>query len=316
MAMQANRWTFVLVGLALCVAAVLEAQRGALRGEVLDEENQPLEGVQVLVEKTTSDGRPLRPPRRYNAKSNDKGEFNLVALPTGRYRATFTKKGFEKLQLDTNVIDGIASLDQVRMLRMLEGALDEEDAKIANEYLSKANDAAKAGDYRSAIENMKKFLEFVPGNAEAHFNLAAHYENAGEPDNALASYQKVVELRPTFYEAWVAIAGIYGSRQGYQEAVEAFGKAVEIRPDDPLVLFNYAAYATNAGDTETAQKAFEMLTELDPNHALAHYQLAMIKISQQKNEEAIAHLEKYLELEPEGANADTAKALLEQLKQS
>ena len=54
--------------------------------------------------------------------------------------------------------------------------------------------------------------------------------------------------------------------------------------------------------------------KLDPRMADAHYWLGMTLVSQSKLPQAKAPLQEYLKLAPNGEHAETAKALLAQIK--
>lgn len=295
----------------LMVTSSAEAQRGSVRGRVVDAEKQPLEGAEILLEYQGI------PKQRIKAKTDDKGEFAQVGLPTGNYQLTYTMEGYVPVIRRVHVGPDLATdLGSVSLIKMPEGALTEKQHKEAQGYLDAAEEAMKKADYQGAIVSYEKFLQLSPKSAEAHYHIATAYDKMGKPDEAMKYYQKAVELRPDFFEAYLAISDVHASKQQWPEAMGALKKALELRPTEKTVLFNYGAYAGNTGDMATAQQAFEKFIELDPTNALARFQLALVLVGQEKNQEAIAHLEKYLELEPEGSKAETVKELLEQLKKN
>ncbi|MFQ5790226.1 MAG: tetratricopeptide repeat protein [Acidobacteriota bacterium] len=315
--MKANRrvtapfpGVLVLITSMLLVAADAGAQRGGIRGRVVDEHGDPLEGVEVLFE-LVDGARPLK------TKTNAKGQFVKAGLRLGDYRITCSLEGYEVVVLQVRISFGRPqTLDDVVLAKLPEGTLTETTHRQAQDALDAAAAASEGEDHQAAIDSLKKFLELVPDSAEAHFNIAASYEKMGDAENALSYYQKAVELNPELFDAWVAIADLYSKQKKWKEGMAALEKALEIRPGEPLLRFNYGAYAFNAGDMALAQESFQELIELNPDYAMAYYQLAMVMVGQGKNDEAIPHFEKYLELEPEGANAATAQGILEQLKKN
>lgn len=298
----------VALALGLMVAARAEAQRGRVRGRVVDNETRPLAGVEILLEYQGV------PRQRITVKTDTKGDFVQVGIPTGNYKVTYSVEGYMPVTQGVRVTEDGYDLGTVPLLKLPEGALSEKGAKAAQGNLDSAAKAVSKGDYQAAIASYQKFLELSPKNAEAHFNIATNYEKLGNHEEALAYYGKALELRPDLYEAYLAIAEIHAATQKWAEATAALKKALDLRPQERTLLFNYGAYAGNAGDTATARQSFEKLLELDPTHALAHYQLAMILLGQGENPGAIAHLENYLALAPEGPKAATAKEILAQVK--
>jgi tetratricopeptide (TPR) repeat protein len=298
-----------IVALALATAFPAAAQRGVLRGKVVDAEGNPLEGVQVVIELQGGAG------RKFTTTTKASGEFVRVGLSSASYSVTCTKDGYVPGLLEL-AISGSEPIDvgNIVLEKVPEGAITEKAREEAQKHLDAAMSASDKADYQATIESLKKFLETVPGSAEAHFNIAAAYEKLKDLDNAIASYQKAVELKPDFYDAYVAMGDIYGSRKQWQEGADQLEKALKLKPNEAQVLFNWGAYSANAGDPVKAQGAFEKLIQLDPKNAGVHYQLGVLLLSQAKNEEAIAAFEKYLELDPQGARAATVKEILSQIK--
>ena len=66
------------------VASPADAQTGMLKGKVVDKDGKPLDKVAITIE--FKDGI----TRKYDVKSNKKGEFIQIGLPPGNYQATAT----------------------------------------------------------------------------------------------------------------------------------------------------------------------------------------------------------------------------------
>ena len=74
---------FVLAVAAYAVPAA--AQSGQLKGEVTDAQNKAVEGAKILMEATDTG-------RKFETKTNAKGEFVQIGLPPGNYNVTATKE--------------------------------------------------------------------------------------------------------------------------------------------------------------------------------------------------------------------------------
>lgn len=309
--MNVNYWAPTrarILALMLVVAGEASAQMGGVQGKVVDENGNPLEGVEITLE-LKGGGRIIE------VTTNAKGDFAKGGIRPGTYTITYSLDGYEEARGEIQITMGRPEyMGTLTLAKLPEGTLTEEAHERAQQALVEAQAASGEKDYQATIESLKEFIELVPDSAEAYFNLAAAYEQIGDSENALVNYQKAVELKPDLYDAWVAIGEIYSSLKKWREGMDALGKALELQPNQTVVRFNYGAYAFNAGDMGAAQEAFEKLIESNPSHAMGHYQLGIVMVSQGQNEEAAVHLEKYLELEPEGANAATAKELLNTLK--
>jgi len=306
----AFRFAFPAVAaLVLMMAAPAAAQRGIIRGKVVDADGKPLERVEVVIELQGGAG------RKFPTSSKPNGEFVRVGLTSGNYKITCSKDGFIPgiLELAVSGTDPI-DVGKIVMEKVPEGAITEKARDEAQKHLQAAVGASEKADYQTTIDSLKKFLETVPNSPEAHFNIAAAYEKLKDEENALAYYRKAVELKPDLFDAYVAMGDIYGGRKQWKEGAEQLQKALALKPNEAQVLFNSGAYLANAGEPEAAQQAFEKLIQLNPQHALAHYQLGVIFLGQAKNEDAVREFEKCLELDPQGSRAATAKEILSQIK--
>lgn len=290
------------------VAAESFAQRGSLRGRIVGEDGNPIEGVECSVE--LSEG-----GRSTSAETKDDGQFVRGGLRPGTYTITCEKEGYRRLALSTNV-SGFdqANLGERVMYRLQPGELSEAEHARATELLEEFNMSTESGNEQATLESLMELKEMMPESPEVHFNIASTYEKMEDQDNALLYYEKTTELKADFYEAWLAIGDIHGKRQEWADAQSAMKKAIDLRATDPIAVFNYSVYAQNAGDAAAAKAGYEKVLAIDPNRALAHYQLGLIAVGAQENDAALAHFEKFLELEPNHPQAEAAKGVIDALK--
>lgn len=295
------------------VAVEAWAQSGGVRGKVVNQNGEPVEGAEVQIEYT--DGL----ARSYTATSDEKGEFMRLGLGPGNYRLLFRKERHEPAIEEIRVRLGSPyDIGQVVLFKVPDEQLTRQEAEDLTAEVQKILERGVADvekeDYPAALDAFLEVIEKVPGSADAHFNVGFVYKKMKAMDDALTHFQKATELQPGYYEAWVEMGDIYNNSGKYPEAIQAFEKSIAIR-SEVSPLYNYGAACLNAGEIPKAQEAFEKALALDPNHAGANYQMGMVLVNQGKNDEAVTYLEKYLELEPEGPNAATAKGILDYLKQ-
>src|SRR5688572_5860324 len=79
----------VLVAIAAW-ASPAAAQTGQVKGKVVDAKNQPMEGAQVTIEMTEGMN------RKYEVKTNRRGEFIQIGLQPGQYKITASKDGMSQ----------------------------------------------------------------------------------------------------------------------------------------------------------------------------------------------------------------------------
>ena len=285
------------------------AQRGAVGGEVVDEDGNPMEGVEVTLELADGGG------RKTTTKTDKDGRFIKPGLKLGAYRVELRYEGYQPEVLGVQVGSGQNFVDRVTMYKLPPGVLSDTEHAKATELLAAANAGSESGDPQATIDALKEFLEMVPDSAEAHFNIAQSYQQLKDPDNALIYFEKTAELKPSFFEAWLNMSYIYTERKEWDKGIEVLQKAIELKPTEVVPNFNLAVLAINAQKMELAEEALNKVVQLDPGRAMAHYHLGTVSLNKGDNEAAATHFNKYLELDPEGANAAAAKAILETLSQ-
>jgi tetratricopeptide (TPR) repeat protein len=307
--MQSNRWTAFAAAVAVLVSADAFAQRGAVRGKLIGEDGQPLEGVVCKIELHGGGGRATSVTTKKN------GEFVKPGLQAGNYVVTCEKEGYRSLPLGA-AVTGFEQTDlgTNTFYRLAPGELSEKDHARATELLAKFNISSESSDHQGTLNSLFDLEKMMPESPEIQFNIASTYEKLGEPEKALERYQKTVELKPDFYEAWLAIADIQGKKKAWPEAAGAMKKAIDLKATDPVAVFNYAVYAQNAGEVAAAEAAYQKALALDPKRAMAYYQLGLIAVSKQDNDAALAHFEKFLEIAPNDPQAEAAKGVIEALK--
>ena len=304
-----------LLSMALLLAGEAYAQTGSVRGQIVDENEQPVGGVEIVFQFLGGVN------RQHTATSDEDGDFIRAGLPTGRYQLTFTRSGHQSYQYELKVLGGPPTqLGMVVLPTLSEGARSDLEKQSLNQTVApvfkEGVAAMNAEDYTAAIAAFERVLEIDPEKTEAIYNLGVAHENLGQMDQAIVFYEKAVELQTSAVEPYLALAAVYTANQQWAEAKAMLQEADTLQPDDVDTVFDMGAVAMNAGDVPAAEKAFQRVVELDDAHALGHYQLGMVYVNQGKSEEAVAHLEKYLELEPDGPQAATATGLLDYLKKN
>ena len=91
--MKSNRWTAAAAAISILMTADAFAQRGGLRGRLVDEAGQPLEGIECRIELYGGGGRATSVTTKKN------GEFAKAGLQVGNYVVTCEKEGYRPLPL-------------------------------------------------------------------------------------------------------------------------------------------------------------------------------------------------------------------------
>ena len=316
--------------LALLGPASVHAQlnnAAAVRGQVNDEQGQPLVGVNVELEfKGESRVKIVK-----KAVTDKKGGYIYSGLLPGAWTFHFSKAGYKPAQLNTNIsLGGISDIEAVTMSASGGDALGggtpitgpsagpgvsaDKSKELAAKYTA-AIAAMKAGAPAEAETLLKELIAVVPGFAPAHQALGSVYAGRGEAAAAEAEYRKLVELDPDTTVSHLVLANFLTTVGRNEEAFKALQDAAPRFPQDALVQFALGATAFNLGKSDEAQAAFLKAVELDPTSAEPNFYLGSLAVSANDVPKAVAYFEKYVSLAPANApNLAAAKSLLEALK--
>jgi tetratricopeptide (TPR) repeat protein len=317
-------WLVVCVAVVAAAMAIPVAAQstGMVRGIVKDMQGQPVEGAKVTIEADGSN-------RRFETKSNKKGEFIQIGLISGKYKVTA-----EKDKVVSNTADVSVAISRPGEANLVLGAAaamansKEMAAKTAElkKTFEEGVAASRAGNHDEAIAKFQHAAELNPNCYDCYYNMAFSSTQKKDYDAAEASYKKAIEIKADYAEAWNGLANVYNATRKFDEAAKASAKAMELSSavgaggaagapgGNADALFNQGVILWNGGKVADAKKQFEAAIAANPNHAESHYQLGMALVNEGNLPAAGTEFETYLKLAPEGPNAATAKGILATIK--
>lgn len=328
----------VVLALGWISQSQLQAQVGVIRGEVVDEQGNPIEDVTIRIEG-------MDVARKYKVDTGKDGKYLHAGVALqGVYRVIAEKKGFQS--------------DYVEGVRPAFSTSDEERGVV--NFRLKAGEARKLAfemtdeereELKRRQEEARKQAERMAAIRE-QFNMGVEQYNAGMFEEAAKSFAAALEKDPQQPAVWANLGNAYIKLNQYDKALEAYDKAIELSPQDPAFYQNrgsihaalgnseqakadYEKSATisaadnpkaaaanfynlgvtyiNTGKNLEAAEALQKAIEYDPRHAEAHYQLGITLLGLNRIEDSLKHLKEYVKLAPQGPNAEVAAALIEQL---
>lgn len=300
------------------VAGTASAQTtGQVRGKVVNEKNQPVEGAVIVIEMTEGMS------SRHETKTNRRGEYVQVGLQPGQYKVTASKDGMSQ-SFDVRVRLSPSEVN----FTLKPGMVSDDEAKKAEARLAAVKGAFQAGvtlsnegKHDEAIAEFKKVLAEVPKCVECYNNIGTIYNRKSDYAEAEKAFKQALELNPQSADAYNGLATAYNAQKKFDQAAEASAQAQKLAGatgatggGNAATVFNQGVIAWNAGKVPEAKKLFEQAVQLDPKMADAHYWLGMATVNEGKLPEAAKHFEEYLKLAPTGQYAEQAKGILSQIK--
>jgi len=294
---------------ALCVPPVFAQATGTVKGVCKDMEGKPIAGAN-LEWVNTDNG------RKYNLKTNKKGEYFSLGIEIGKYKVTLTQDGkqldsvnnfpvggdevtldfdLKKSQVEAAQQKGITP-EQLKQMQeqQAKAAKETNTVKVLNEKLAVANQAMQTGDFETAVNTLNEATQMDPTRdllwarlGDAHLSSAPKQTDAAERakryTDAVSDYQKAIDLKKKVMET-------------------------SPKPEDAKSL---AAYYNNLGQAEarTGQleesvKAYDQAAALNPPGAAQYYyNQGAVLTNSGKVDEANTAFDKSIAADPTKAEA-------------
>ena len=293
---------------------------GMVKGKVLDEKRQPVEGAKVTI---TSKEPGIN--RSYTVTTKKNGDYAQVGIPPGQYTVTAEKEKVGAQSFEVRVRLGDPTEVNFQLTAGSAATKEQQQKAAQVQALFDAGVAAtRANDYDTAIAKFQEAITMLPNCYDCYYNIGQ--ANAQKKDYAKAeeSFKKAIELKADYADAYNGLATIYNAQKKFDDATAASQKAAELSAAPAAgggatgggnvnARYNLGVIAWNAGKAEDAKAKFEEALKVDPNHAASHYQLGMCLVNLGKLAEAAPEFETYLKLAPDGEFAAQAKAIIASL---
>jgi tetratricopeptide (TPR) repeat protein len=294
----------------LCVffAASAAAQpkgNARINGKILDDQGKPAQAVAVRAVKAGD-------PQIMEAKTNDKGEWQIAGLTEGQWNLEFVKEGFDSQRMTVEV-SGNRNPPIDMKLTKAAPAVDP-NAELQAE-MQKAVELQKAGKLPEARKVIADLIAKYPSAYRLNAFIATTYEGEKNFDKAIEHMLIVVEKEPADLDMKMFLAELYTQKGSRDEAQKILAGIDMTQVKDPTLFINMAIGSINAGKADDAIATLDMVAKQFPQQSNVLYYRARAYIVAKKMAEATADLEKFVSIAPPDARElPDAKKLLEQLK--
>ena len=304
-----------LAAAAVCLSpGAASAQTGTARGKVVDDKGQGLEGAQITMEY------PGPMTRKFETKTNKKGEFTQVGMQPGVYRVTANKEGYVGTFVEARITLGDpVYLPDLKLAPKSAAGGAAGGADKSNEELragfEKGNALMNEGKLDEAEAEFRALIAKNPTVPQLHHNLAVVLSKKKDAAGAEASYLKALEVRPDYIDGYAALSNFYLANNQGDKATEVINKALATQPDNAKLQFQLGLAQFASGQYEPAAATFNKVAAMDASNAEVQYYLGTIALTSGKKAECVEHLEKYLASKPTNTqNAAVAPGLLQACK--
>jgi len=286
-------------------SALLALTKGGIKGTVVDQNNDPIEGVKVTIVSIEY------PSQIFNLKTDKRGQFIQIGIEPGSYRVLCEKEGFSQHQSQIKVSMNTREEITVNLRPGQQEILVQ--GIPGSEELSEALQLFQKGKYEEALVGFKSALEKKPEDAIVYYNLGATYMVLEKQNEAIDAFRRSIDIQPDNFQALKYIGQLYGKKENYEEASKYYTRAAKISADDPEVFYNLGVSLMNINNQNEALNAFQKSIGCKKDYADAYYQLGLLYLNLNKMDKARTALKEFLRLAPDDPKAAMAKKILELL---
>ena len=195
---------------------------GMVKGKVTDAKNQPVDGAKVVIE--FKEG----VTRKFEVKTNKKGEYIQIGLQPGIYQITATKDGVGTGIQETKI--SIGATQQVDITLQAAGAgggsLSKEEEAF-RKLFTEGIEANKAGKHDEAIAKFTEALKDRPDCYACQYNIGGSLMQKQDYPAAEAAFQAAAKLDPTSAEPYNALANLYNATKKFDQAAAMTAEALK-----------------------------------------------------------------------------------------
>jgi tetratricopeptide (TPR) repeat protein len=301
--MRKHSFSFLVIMLAAGVlASTALAQVGMLRGTVMNDNGDTVEGATVILENSDAS-----PPRR-EEQTDSRGRFVVLGLNSGEWTLTVEAEGFHPQLLTVRLRQGEnapanVTLERIRhplVVALGEAALEGLDPEALEAEFTAAEEAMNNQQWEQAITRYRSVLSKLPMMTNLNIQIGGALRQLGQYEEAIAAFEAAAagdpQLEPDveteiartrmamgdFDAAGSALASAADSAGATREdlynlgelefangnmdaAADWYQKAAAIDPTWGKPLFKLGLVALNQGDIEAAKGLFSQVVETDPN---------------------------------------------------
>ncbi len=167
---------------------------------------------------------------------------------------------------------------------------------LAHFYLGLSLSADR--QYAQAVEPLKTALDLEPGHIQAHIALGDAYLKLGDVPEARAEYLRALDLQDSYAPAHDGLARVYEAEGDDDRAVEEYRKALELNVAFPDTYANLGDLYLRRGRLDEAIDLFRKAIEIKPDFSLAYSRLGIAYDREGLTNKAVAALNRAKAIAP------------------
>ena len=159
------------------------------------------------------------------------------------------------------------------------------------------------GQWSAALASLRRTLEIWPHDVRSLIDAADTMRALGQARESVALYQRALQIDPRAVEAQNNLGNAFLELGQPADAVGCYRLALEIRADDAVAHCNLGTALRQLGRLPEALSSTQQAIALDPGLSVAHHNLGLVFEGLGQREQAVAGYRQALALKPDYVEA-------------
>ncbi|WP_106792631.1 tetratricopeptide repeat protein [Aquimarina sp. Aq78] len=168
----------------------------------------------------------------------------------------------------------------------------------AEHYFKRGRCKAVIHDWKSALSDLDKSIEFSPNAMISYYVRGAVKERLDDLEGARDDFSKVIELKPDYEMAWLDRAQIYTKLENFDAAKEDLNMALKLYPNWSLAFFRFGNLYSDKKDYDEAIIYYEKCIEINKDSYMAYNNLGDIHYKKKNYDKAILYTSEAITIFP------------------
>jgi len=173
----------------------------------------------------------------------------------------------------------------------------------ADMHFNLGNEFYAQGFIREAEQSYRDAIRIDPGHIDAYGNLGVLLNRFGMVSEAAACYRKMIQIKPDFVKAHYILGGLLSALGQHGEALLSCQRALRLQPNSVEALCNLGVAFQGLGQLDEAAKNIRKAIEIKPAYAEAHINLGNVFSDLGQLADAKACYIRAIQLQPDSAVA-------------
>jgi tetratricopeptide (TPR) repeat protein len=293
------------------LASTALAQPGTLRGIVMSDNGDTLEGATVILENPDAN------PPRLEQQTDSSGRFVVLGLNSGEWTLTVEAEGFHPQLLTVRTRQGANAPADVTLARIRhplvvalgEAALEGLDPEALEAEFTAADEAMRNQQWEQAIAAYRSVLSKLPIMNALNLQIADALRQLGQYEEAIAAFEAAAAGDPMLErDVEAEIARTRMAMGDFDAAGSALASAANRTNMTREDLYNLGELEFAKGNMDAAADWYEKASAIDPTWGKPLFKLGLVALNQGDIEAAKGRFSQVVETDPnseEGAQART-----------